>query len=102
MDKIRIEFMNIRNFDLVSGMQIRTKGISALLPAVFIMAPAAAISATTYNDSVKTNFSHRTIIRTRRSSMRMSFRVRSRQVEGQPNASITQVSPGMRCWEHIN
>jgi quercetin dioxygenase-like cupin family protein len=50
--------MKVRNFDLVSGMQIRTKGISALLLATIIMAPAAAIPATTYNDSVKTIFSH--------------------------------------------
>jgi hypothetical protein len=77
-----------------------TKSISALL-ATITMAPAV-ISATRYNDTVKTNFSypisnvpgkshwlrwkchtrlvappHRTITRTRRSSMRTSFRVRS-------------------------
>lgn len=51
--------MNVRNFDLVKGMQIRTKGISALLLAAILIAPAAVIPATTYNDTVKTNFSHR-------------------------------------------
>jgi hypothetical protein len=92
--------MNVHNFDLV-GMKMRTKSISALLLATITMAPAALIGATSYNDAIKTNFSHpsrmfrasrslrwrchthlaapprRTIIRTRRSSMRTSFRVRS-------------------------
>ena len=51
--------MNMRNFDLVKGMQIGTKSISALLLATIMMAPAAVVPATSYNDSVKTNFSHR-------------------------------------------
>jgi len=53
----RREFMNVRNFDLV-GMKMRTKSISALLLATITMAPAAVISATSYNDTIKTNFSH--------------------------------------------
>ena len=93
--------MKVRNFDLVKAMQIGTKSISALLLATITMAPAAVSPATTYNDTVKPNFSHpipnvpgkslvavevsyplvapphRTVIRTRRSSMRTSFRVRS-------------------------
>ena len=51
--------MKIRNFDLVTGMQIGTKSISALLLAAIMMAPTAGIPATTYNDTVKPNFSHR-------------------------------------------
>src|SRR5689334_23946807 len=51
--------MNVRNFDLVKGMRLRTKSISALLLATITMAPAAVIPATTYNDTIKTNFSHR-------------------------------------------
>jgi len=50
--------MKIRNFDLVKEMKMRTKSISALLLAVTTMAPAAVIGATSYNDTVKTNFSH--------------------------------------------
>ena len=93
--------MNVRNFDLVKGMKMRTKSISALLLATITMAPAAVIPATSCNDTIKANFSHpsrmfrasrslrwkchtglvapphRTVIRTRRSSMRTSFRVRS-------------------------
>jgi hypothetical protein len=92
--------MNIRNFDLVKEMKMRTKSISALLLAAITMAPAAVIPATSYSDTVKTNFSHpisnvpgkslvaveasyplvalrhRTVIR--RLSMRTSSRVRSR------------------------
>ena len=49
--------MNIRNVDLVKGMKMRTKSISALLLATITMAPAAVIGATSYNDTVKTNFS---------------------------------------------
>ena len=40
-------------------MKMRTKSISALLLATITMAPAAVIPTTSYNDSVKTNFSHR-------------------------------------------
>jgi quercetin dioxygenase-like cupin family protein len=50
--------MNVCNFDLVKGMKMRTKSISALLLATITMAPAAVIPATTYNDRIKTNFSH--------------------------------------------
>jgi quercetin dioxygenase-like cupin family protein len=50
--------LNVRNFDLVKGMKTRTKSISALLLATITMASAAVIPATTYNDTVKTNFSH--------------------------------------------
>jgi quercetin dioxygenase-like cupin family protein len=50
--------MNVRNFDLVKGMKMRTKSISALLLATITMAPAAVIPATNYNDTIKTNFSH--------------------------------------------
>jgi hypothetical protein len=79
---------------------MRTKSLSALLLATITMAPAAVIPATSYNDTIKTNFSHpisngpgkslvavevsyplvapphRTVIW--RSSMRTSSRVRSR------------------------
>ena len=51
--------MKVRNFDLVKAIQIGIKSISALLLATMTMAPAAGIPATTYNDTVKTNFSHR-------------------------------------------
>lgn len=37
---------------------MRTKSVSALLLATITMAPAAVIPATSYNDTVKTNFSH--------------------------------------------
>ena len=50
--------MNVRNFDLVKGMQIKTKSISVLLLATITMATAAVFPATTYNDTVKPNFSH--------------------------------------------
>jgi quercetin dioxygenase-like cupin family protein len=50
--------MNIRNFDLVKGMKMTTKSISALLLATITMTPAAVSSATSYNDTIKTNFSH--------------------------------------------
>jgi quercetin dioxygenase-like cupin family protein len=59
MNRIRRQFINVRNFNLVKGMQIRTRGISTLLLATITMAPAAVIPATTYTDTVKTNFSHR-------------------------------------------
>jgi quercetin dioxygenase-like cupin family protein len=42
----------------MSGMKIRTKSIFALLLAAIAMAPVAVIPATSYNDTVKTNFSH--------------------------------------------
>jgi len=51
--------MNMRNVDLVKVMKMRTKSISALLLATIMMAPAAVIGATGYNDTVKTNSSHR-------------------------------------------
>jgi len=50
--------MKVRNFDLVKAMQIGTKSISALLLATIMMAPTAGIPATTYNETVKPNFSH--------------------------------------------
>jgi len=51
--------MKVRNFDLVKGMQIKTKCISAFLLATVMIMPAAVIPATTHNGTVKTNFSHR-------------------------------------------
>src|ERR1700746_3852850 len=54
---MRREFMNERNFDLVKGMKMRTKRISALLLASITMGPAAVIPASTYNDTIKTKFS---------------------------------------------
>ncbi len=56
MNRIR-EFINVRDFNLVNRMKMRTKSISALLLATIAMAPAAVIPATSYNDTVKTNFS---------------------------------------------
>jgi quercetin dioxygenase-like cupin family protein len=50
--------MKVRNFDLVKAMQIGTKSISALLLATITMAPAAVSPASSYNDIVKTIFSH--------------------------------------------
>jgi quercetin dioxygenase-like cupin family protein len=50
--------MNIRNFGLIKKLKMRTKGIPVLLLATITMAPAAVVPATTYNDTVKTNFSH--------------------------------------------
>ena len=50
--------MNVRNFDLVKAMQIRTKSICVLLLATIMIAPAAVSPASSYNDTVKTNFSH--------------------------------------------
>ena len=39
-------------------MKMRIKSISALVLATITMAPAAVIPAASYNDTVKTNFSH--------------------------------------------
>jgi quercetin dioxygenase-like cupin family protein len=39
-------------------MKMRTMSLSALLLATITMAPAAVIPGTSYNDTVKTNFSH--------------------------------------------
>ena len=50
--------MIVRNFDLVKAMQIRTKSICVLLLATIMIAPAAVSPASSYNDTVKTNFSH--------------------------------------------
>jgi quercetin dioxygenase-like cupin family protein len=50
--------MNVRNFDLFKGMQIKTRSTTVLLLATITMAPAAVVPVTTYNDTVKTNFSH--------------------------------------------
>src|SRR3984957_303489 len=58
MNRIRRELMNIRSFDLVKKMKMRPKSISALLLATITMAPAAVIPATSYNETIKTNFSH--------------------------------------------
>ena len=93
--------MNVRNFDLVKGMKIRTKSISVLLLATITMAPAAVILQPVITTQLKpTSLTpsrmfrasrslpwkchtrlvappHRTVIRTRRSSMRTLFRVRS-------------------------
>jgi quercetin dioxygenase-like cupin family protein len=49
--------MNIRNFDLVKEMKMRTKSPSALLLATITIALPAVIPATRYNDAIKTNFS---------------------------------------------
>ena len=48
----------VRNFDLVKGMKMRTKSISALLLATITVGPVAVIPATSYNDTIKTNFSY--------------------------------------------
>src|SRR5215475_5671570 len=58
MNWIRREFMNLHKLDSVKGMQIKAKSISALLLVTITMASAAVVPATTYNDTVKTNFSH--------------------------------------------
>src|SRR5580704_16511101 len=58
MNRIRRDFMNIPNFDLAREMKIRTASISALLLATITMAAGAVIGATSYNDTVKTSFSH--------------------------------------------
>ncbi len=50
--------MNIRNFDLVKEMKMRTKSTSPLLLATITIALAAVMPATSYNDTIKTNFSH--------------------------------------------
>jgi quercetin dioxygenase-like cupin family protein len=50
--------MNIRNFDLVKEMKMRTKSTSPLLLATITIALAAVMPATSYNDTVKTSFSH--------------------------------------------
>jgi quercetin dioxygenase-like cupin family protein len=50
--------MSIRDFDLVKEMKMRTKSISALLLATITIALAAVMTATSYNDTIKTNFSH--------------------------------------------
>jgi quercetin dioxygenase-like cupin family protein len=57
-NRIRREFMSIRSFDLVKGMKMRTKSTSALLLATITIALAAVMPATSYNDTIKTNFSH--------------------------------------------
>jgi quercetin dioxygenase-like cupin family protein len=49
--------MNIRKLDLVKQTKMRTRSIPALLLATIMMAPAV-IRATSYNDTVKTNFSY--------------------------------------------
>jgi quercetin dioxygenase-like cupin family protein len=50
--------MNIRNFDLVKEMKMRTKSTSPLLLAIITIGLAAVMPATSYNDTIKTNFSH--------------------------------------------
>jgi quercetin dioxygenase-like cupin family protein len=50
--------VNVRDFNLVKGMKMKTKSLSALLLATDTMARAAVIPATSHNDKVKTNFSH--------------------------------------------
>ena len=42
----------------LTGMNVRTKSLSALLLATIAMATAAVVPATSYNDTVKANFSH--------------------------------------------
>lgn len=49
--------MNVRDFNLLKGMKVRTKNISALLLATVTMVPAAVSPASSYNDTVKTIFS---------------------------------------------
>ena len=50
--------MNIRNFDLVKELKMRTKSTSPLLLATITIALAAVMPATSYHDTIKTNFSH--------------------------------------------
>jgi quercetin dioxygenase-like cupin family protein len=50
--------MNVRNFDLVKAMQIGTKSISVLRLTTIMIAPAAVSPASSYNNRVKTIFSH--------------------------------------------
>jgi len=50
--------MNIRNFDLVKEIKMRTKSTSPLQLATITIALAAVMPATSYNDTIKTNFSH--------------------------------------------
>src|ERR1700688_3912882 len=50
--------MNIRNFDLVKEMKMRTKSTSPLLLATITIALAAVIGATNHSDAIRTNFSH--------------------------------------------
>src|SRR5580692_4205979 len=50
--------MNIRNFDLAKEMRMRTKSTSPLLLATITIALAAVSRATSYNDTIKTTFSH--------------------------------------------
>ena len=50
--------VNVRDFNLANGMKMRTKSLSALLLATIAMATAAVVPATSYNDTVKANFSH--------------------------------------------
>src|SRR6202162_5178203 len=50
--------MNIRNFDLVKEMKMRTKSTSPLLLATIRIALAPVMPATSYNDTIKANFSH--------------------------------------------
>src|SRR3984893_8429804 len=58
MNRVRREFMNIRNFDLVKEVKMRTKSTSALLLATITIALAAVMPATSYNDTIKANFPH--------------------------------------------
>ena len=118
--------MNLRNFDLV-GMKMRTKSICALLLATITLVPAAVIGATSYNDTVKTNFSHpisnvpgKSLVAVEVSyppggasaphhhsdsafiyAFVVSGQIAS-QVEGQPeHTSTARASAGMRRQEHI-
>ena len=50
--------MNIRNVELVKEMKMRTKSTSPLQLATITIALAAVMPATSYNDTIKTNFSH--------------------------------------------
>src|SRR3984957_3124253 len=58
MNRIRRKSINIHNVDLGKGIKNKKKSFSSLLLATITRAPAAVIGATSYNDTVKTNFSH--------------------------------------------
>ena len=58
MNRTRREFMKHPTLIWLRWMKMRTKSLTALLFATITMAPAVVIPATSYNDTVKTTFSH--------------------------------------------
>ena len=103
---------------------MRTRSLSAPLPATITMAPAAVIPATRYNDIVKTNFSHpisnvpgKSLVAVevsyppsgasaphRHSAFVYAYVVLGQiasQVEGQPERIYRAGRAGMRRREHI-